>query len=71
MQIPSSYFRLVWALQNVPALKGALAKDDVLFGTVETWILHKLTGGRLHLTDISNAAATGDTFGPNWYCCNT
>jgi glycerol kinase len=40
-------------------LKGALARDDVLFGTVDTWLLHKLTGGRLHLTDISNAAATG------------
>ena len=55
----SNSFRLVWALQNVPQLKGALAKDDVLFGTVDTWLLHKFSGGKLHLTDISNAAATG------------
>ena len=55
-----AHFRLVGALQNISALKLALAKDDVMFGTVETWILHKLTAGRLHLTDISNAAATGE-----------
>ena len=53
------FFRLVWALQNVPQLKGALAKDDVLFGSVDTWLLHKFSGGKLHLIDISNAAATG------------
>jgi len=52
-------FRLVWALQNIPQMKGALAKDDVLFGTVDTWLLHKFSAGKLHLTDISNAAATG------------
>jgi glycerol kinase len=40
-------------------MKGALAKDDVLFGTVDTWLLHKFSAGKLHLTDISNAAATG------------
>jgi glycerol kinase len=52
-------FRLVWALNNIPALKTALLKGDVMFGTVDTWLLYKFSAGSLHLTDISNAAATG------------
>lgn len=54
-----THSRLVWALSNIPALKTALSRDDVLFGTVDTWLLYKFSAGALHLTDISNAAATG------------
>lgn len=36
-----------------------MQENDVLFGTVDTWLLHKFTGGKLHVTDISNASGTG------------
>ncbi|KAJ4449775.1 hypothetical protein ANN_01179 [Periplaneta americana] len=60
--------RLVWALQNVKTLIDAAANHEAMFGTVDTWILYKLTGGRLHVTDVSNASATGffDPFTMKW-----
>jgi glycerol kinase len=60
--------RLVWMLQNVEALKKAAKCHQVMFGTVDTWLLYKLTGGRLHVTDVSNASATGfyDPFTMKW-----
>lgn len=36
-----------------------MQEKDVLFGTVDTWLLHKFTAGKLHVTDISNASGTG------------
>lgn len=36
--------RLSWALQNIEPLREAVKKDDVMFGTLDTWLLHKLTG---------------------------
>ena len=50
--------KVKWILENV---KGAaeLAKEGrLLFGTVETWLIYKLSGGRLHVTDYSNASRT-------------
>jgi glycerol kinase len=44
--------KIEWLLQNVPAAKNAL------FGTIDSWILWKLTGGRVHATDVSNASRT-------------
>lgn len=60
--------RLYWALQNIPALKTAVQDDDALFGTLDTWLLYKLTGGRVHMTDVSSASATGfyDPFTMEW-----
>lgn len=60
--------RLVWMLQNVEALKKAAKYHQVMFGTVDTWLLYKLTGGKLHVTDVSNASATGfyDPFTMSW-----
>ena len=54
--------RLLWTLQNVPELVSAVKaeKNDVMFGTLDTWLLYKLSGNRkLHLTNASNVAATG------------
>jgi len=60
----STYFsgtKLKWMLENVPAVKEAHDKDDLHFGTVETWVLWNLTGGLkggLFLTDCTNASRT-------------
>lgn len=60
--------RLLWVLQNVSVLKDALQKNKVCFGTIDTWLVYKLTGGKLHATDASNAACTGffDPFTMEW-----
>nr|CAD7425175.1 unnamed protein product [Timema monikensis] len=60
--------RLVWALQHVESLKEAASQGQAMFGTVDTWLLYRLTAGRLHVTDVSNASATGmyDPFTMDW-----
>nr|CAD7572466.1 unnamed protein product [Timema californicum] len=60
--------RLVWALQHVESLKEAASQGQAMFGTVDTWLLYRLTAGRLHVTDVSNASATGmyDPFIMDW-----
>ncbi|XP_067003206.1 putative glycerol kinase 5 isoform X2 [Anabrus simplex] len=60
--------RLMWALQNIADLKEAASKDLAMFGTVDTWLLYRLSGGKLHVTDVSNASATGfyDPFIMQW-----
>jgi glycerol kinase len=50
--------KLEWLLANVPGLKARAEKGEVLFGTIDTWLAWKLTSGRLHLTDPSNASRT-------------
>ena len=47
-----------WILENVPGARERAEKGDLLFGTVETWLIWKLTGGRVHVTDYSNASRT-------------
>ena len=47
-----------WILENVPGAREKAEKGDLLFGTVETWLIWKLTGGRIHVTDYSNASRT-------------
>ncbi|XP_068975832.1 glycerol kinase 5 isoform X1 [Bombus flavifrons] len=58
--------RLLWALQNVPGLQEAANEGNALFGSIDCWLLYKLTGK--HVTDISSAAATGlfDPFLMTW-----
>nr|CAD7455589.1 unnamed protein product [Timema tahoe] len=60
--------RLVWALQHLESLKEAASQGQAMFGTVDTWLLYRLTAGRLHVTDVSNASATGmyDPFTMDW-----
>lgn len=50
--------KIRWILENVPGAKEQAANGELLFGTVETWLIWKLTGGRVHVTDYSNASRT-------------
>lgn len=50
--------KLRWILENVPGARERAERGELLFGTVETWIIWKLTGGKVHVTDYSNASRT-------------
>ena len=50
--------KLKWILDHVPGARERARKGDLLFGTVETWLIWKLTKGRVHVTDYSNASRT-------------
>jgi len=50
--------KLRWILENVPGAREKAEEGHLLFGTVETWLIWKLTGGRVHITDYSNASRT-------------
>ena len=50
--------KIHWILENIPGAKDLASKGDLLFGTVETWLIWKLTGGKVHVTDYSNASRT-------------
>ncbi len=50
--------KLIWLLKNVEGLRKKARNTDALFGTIDSWILYKLTGGKSHLTDTSNASRT-------------
>ncbi|XP_071454301.1 glycerol kinase 5 isoform X2 [Hetaerina americana] len=67
--------RLAWAIEVFPKLGAAVlamgakrGDEGALFGTVDTWLLHRMTGRRLHVTDPSSASATGfyDPFTMDW-----
>ena len=50
--------KLKWILDNIPGARQRAERGELLFGTVETWLIWKLTGGRVHVTDYSNASRT-------------
>ena len=50
--------KIRWILENIPGAKEMAFNNELLFGTVETWLIWKLTGGRVHVTDYSNASRT-------------
>ncbi|HSF13864.1 MAG TPA: FGGY-family carbohydrate kinase, partial [Erythrobacter sp.] len=50
--------KMRWMLDNVPAVRAAADKRTLAFGTVESWLVYKLTGGAAHITDASNASRT-------------
>ena len=50
--------KIRWILENVPGARESAEKGELLFGTVETWLIWKLTGGKIHVTDYSNASRT-------------
>ena len=59
--IIDAYFsatKLRWILEHVPGARERAEKGELLFGTVETWLIWKLTKGRVHVTDYSNASRT-------------
>jgi glycerol kinase len=51
--------KIKWILDHVPGARIAAERGDVAFGTVDCWLLWKLTGGRVHATDATNASRTG------------
>ncbi len=56
-----SYFsatKINWILNNINGAKEKAEKGDLLFGTVDTWLIWKLSGGKKHITDYSNASRT-------------
>ena len=47
-----------WILENVPGVRARAERGEILFGTVETWLIYRLTHGEVHVTDYSNASRT-------------
>lgn len=59
--VVDAYFsasKIEWLLTHVPQATELLRQDRLLFGTVDTWILWKLSGGQAHVTDFTNASRT-------------
>ena len=59
--VPDAYFsgtKLKWILDNVPNARKKAEEGEILFGTIETWLIWKLTDGKIHVTDFSNASRT-------------
>ena len=50
--------KIRWILENVPGARQRAEAGELLFGTVETWLIWKLTKGKVHVTDYSNASRT-------------
>ena len=59
--IPDAYFsatKLMWILDNVEGIRERAEKGELCFGTVDSWLLWKITGGQEHATDVTNASRT-------------
>ena len=50
--------KLRWILENVEGAREKAEAGNLLFGTIETWLIWKMTGGKVHITDYSNASRT-------------
>ena len=50
--------KVKWLLDHIPGARERARRGELLFGTVDTWLLWRLTGGRLHATDFTNASRT-------------
>ncbi len=59
--VVDAYFsgtKLRWILNNIPGARDKAARGELRFGTIDTWLLWKLTNGQVHATDVSNASRT-------------
>lgn len=59
--VPDAYFsatKIAWILDHVPQGRERAKKGEILFGTVDSWLLWKLSGGKVHVTDYTNASRT-------------
>lgn len=59
--VPDAYFsasKIKWLLDNVPGARAHAEAGKLLFGTIDTWLIWKLTGGKVHVTDRTNASRT-------------
>ncbi|MEI7589586.1 MAG: glycerol kinase GlpK [Chitinophagia bacterium] len=50
--------KIKWILDNVSGARDLAAKGELLFGTIDTWLVWKLTNGKVHVTDVTNASRT-------------
>jgi glycerol kinase len=48
--------KVAWLLDNVDGLRARAERGELAFGTIDSWLIHRLTGGRLHITDVTNAS---------------
>jgi len=59
--VPDAYFsgsKIKWLLDNVPGLREKAENGDILFGTIDSFLIWKLSGGKVHVIDYSNASRT-------------
>jgi len=59
--VPDAYFsgtKIKWILDNVAGVRSRAERGELLFGTIDTWLVWKLTEGQLHITDYSNVSRT-------------
>ena len=59
--VPDAYFsatKIRWILDHVPGAQERAERGELLFGTVDSWLIWKLTRGRVHATDVTNASRT-------------
>ena len=59
--VPDAYFsgtKLRWILDKIPGVRRGAEEGRLLFGTIDSWLIWKLTGGRAHVTDVTNASRT-------------
>lgn len=59
--LPDAYFsgtKIKWILDNVPQAKKLLKENNLLVGTIDSYLIYRLTGGKVHATDVTNASRT-------------
>ncbi|MBR2578310.1 MAG: glycerol kinase GlpK, partial [Erysipelotrichaceae bacterium] len=59
--VPDAYFsgsKIKWLLDNVEGARERAERGELYFGTVDSWLIYKLTGGKVHVTDYTNASRT-------------
>ena len=59
--VPDAYFsatKIAWILDHIPEGRERARRGEILFGTVDSWLIWKLTGGKAHVTDYTNASRT-------------
>ena len=59
--VPDAYFsatKIKWILDNVPGVREKARRGQIMFGTVDSWLVYKLTEGKVHITDYTNASRT-------------
>ena len=59
--VPDAYFsasKIKWILDNVAGARERAEKGELVFGTIDTWLIWNLTGGKVHVTDYTNASRT-------------
>lgn len=59
--VPDAYFsasKIAWILENVPGVREKADAGKLAFGTIDSWLIWNLTGGKVHVTDVTNASRT-------------